>query len=54
MDTIQTTSDFQSLKQDSNAYIKRRNQREIGLQCQLIMNNGDYRQEDVAQILGTS
>ncbi|TOA95024.1 chromosome partitioning protein ParB, partial [Vibrio parahaemolyticus] len=33
---------------------KEHNQREIGLQCQLIMNNGDYRQEDVAQILGIS
>jgi len=33
---------------------KEHNQREIGLQCQLIMNNGDYRQEDVEQILGIS
>ena len=33
---------------------KEHNQREIGLQCQIMMKHGDYRQEDVAQILGLS
>ncbi|KAA8597619.1 ParB family protein [Vibrio sp. 10N.286.52.C3] len=33
---------------------KEHNQREIGLQCQTLMNNGDLTQEDVAKILNIS
>lgn len=48
-----STSDAKALaKQLQTA--KEHNQREIGLQCQTIMNSGNYTQEDVAAMLGIS
>ncbi|MFM2601043.1 ParB family protein [Vibrio fortis] len=48
-----STSDAKALaKQLQTA--KEHNQREIGLQCQTIMNSGNYTQEDVAAMIGIS
>jgi ParB family chromosome partitioning protein len=51
-DEISTTDAKALAKQLQTA--KEHNQREIGLQCQRIMQSGEYTQEEVAQLLGIS